>query len=262
MHGRQRHSTSSEAGPHTETPSPEPSKKVAKSPAGKTPSKKKARVARPMNSFMIFAREFRAEMRERHPNIDNKDISKMLGKEWKTLSADKKKTYYDKAAAVAEQHKKDHPDWKFVRAPPRKGKSKKAETLSPSGRKPRSPSSAKKAGADSEGAFYSPPPAIAADGQWEQERKPSTLQPGHLESLRDLQVAQSRLMLEQQEMEIAVMMAQKPESPQMPPPRYVAPPPLKADSAPHHGSIFLSAMELAMMANAPSAVTPPSVHPV
>lgn len=32
--------------------------------------------------------------------------------------------YYDKAAVVAEQHRKDHPEWKFVRAPPRKGKSK------------------------------------------------------------------------------------------------------------------------------------------
>jgi hypothetical protein len=58
-------------------------------------------------------------MREKYPDIDNKDISKMLGKEWKSLSAEKKKIYYDKAAIVSDQHKRDHPDWKFVRAPPR-----------------------------------------------------------------------------------------------------------------------------------------------
>ena len=32
--------------------------------------------------------------------------------------------YADQARLLAEQHKKDHPEWKFVRAPPRKGKGK------------------------------------------------------------------------------------------------------------------------------------------
>ena len=88
----------------------------------------------------------------------------------------------------------------------------------------------------------------------------SSVQPGHLEVLRDLQVAQSRLLMEQQEMEIAVLMASNPKSPSMPPPQYVEPPPLK-DFGPHD-SVYFSAMELHNMAKAPSAVTTPSVHPM
>jgi hypothetical protein len=95
---------------------------------------------------------------------------------------------------------------------------------------------------------------------WNNRSPQSAVEPGHFESLRDLQVAQSRLMMEQQQMEIAVMMANNPESPQMPPPSYVAPPPLREIQS--HDSVYLSAMELTMMARPPSSVTQPSVHPI
>lgn len=61
-------------------------------------------------------------------------------------------------------------------------------------------------------------------------------------------------------MEIAVLMAgTNREAPEMPPPRYVEPPPIKESP---QDSVFLSAMELTMMARPPSAVTQPSVHPI
>lgn len=81
---------------------------------------KKNRIARPMNSFMVFAQEYRAQLRSTHPDIDNKVISKMLGQKWKQLTPPERQRYIDQAAQIAEQHKKDHPDWKFVRSPPRK----------------------------------------------------------------------------------------------------------------------------------------------
>jgi hypothetical protein len=227
-------------------------RKQTKSPAAKSPKQKKEKIARPMNSFMIFARDFRAEMREKFPDIDNKDISKMLGQKWKTLGPAEKKIYYDKAREVAEQHKKDHPDWKFVRAPPRKGKGKKGDKESDEF-------------GSSEDVHMTPSVSISDDGRSVMDLStprsvpsPSTvlgisgyrasLNPEHIESLRDLQVAQSKLMLEQQEMEIAVLMAGQGASPNVPPPSYVSPPPLKNV----HGqdSVFLSAMELAMMSQA------------
>lgn len=233
-------------------------RKQSKSPAAKTAVKKKDRIARPMNSFMIFARDFRAEMREKHPNIDNKEISKMLGQKWKSLNPDEKKIYYDKATAVAEQHKKDHPDWKFIRAPPRKGGKAKGASDSSGGsgggRKPRASSGVKGVVGEMEESVSAGNTGVTRVGPYG-----AALQPKHLESLRDLHVAQSKLMMEQQEMEIAVMMAGQVASPREEPPIYVPPPPLKEMQ--HPDSVFLSAMELAMMAHPPSAVRRPTVHP-
>ena len=59
------------------------------------------------------------------------------------------------------------------------------------------------------------------------DRSEGGLQPEQLESLRNLQVAQSKLMMEQQEMEIAVMLANQSASPNEAPPQYISPPSLK-----------------------------------
>jgi len=88
---------------------------------------KKERIARPMNSFMVFAQETRKMLRETYPDTDNKEISRMLGQKWKKLTEDEKAVYAEQAKQIAEQHKIDHPEWKFVRAPPRKGRGKVAK---------------------------------------------------------------------------------------------------------------------------------------
>lgn len=94
---------------------------------GAKAGKKQKKIARPMNSFMVFAQETRKALREKYPQTDNKEISKMLGQKWKSLTAAQKEEYAKQAQAIAEQHKRDHPDWKFVRAPPRKGRGKAAK---------------------------------------------------------------------------------------------------------------------------------------
>lgn len=104
------------------------SKMISPKKVGKTgKSVKKERIARPMNSFMVFAQETRKMLRETYPNTDNKEISKMLGQKWKKLTEDEKAVYAEQAKQIAEQHKIDHPEWKFVRAPPRKGRGKLAK---------------------------------------------------------------------------------------------------------------------------------------
>ncbi|KAL4226229.1 hypothetical protein ACF0H5_014213 [Mactra antiquata] len=68
---------------------------------------------RPMNAFLLFAKDFRLDYTQKYPKRDNRAISVMLGEEWQALSSDKKKTYEEKAKWLAEEQKKIHPDcWK------------------------------------------------------------------------------------------------------------------------------------------------------
>lgn len=57
-------------------------------------------VRRPMNAFMIFSKRHRALVHQRHPNQDNRSVSKILGEWWYALKADEKKQYHDLANQV------------------------------------------------------------------------------------------------------------------------------------------------------------------
>jgi hypothetical protein len=71
------------------------------------------RVKRPMNSFMLFAKKYRLELTRLYPGRDNRDISILLGERWRRLSSEEKRIYAREAQALAEVHKKSHPDcWK------------------------------------------------------------------------------------------------------------------------------------------------------
>ncbi|KAH9504295.1 hypothetical protein Btru_064562 [Bulinus truncatus] len=76
-------------------------------------SKTKDHIRRPMNAFMIFSKRHRAMVHERHPNQDNRTVSKILGEWWYALGPEEKQRYHDLAAKVKEAHFKAHPDWKW-----------------------------------------------------------------------------------------------------------------------------------------------------
>ncbi|XP_059163863.1 protein capicua homolog isoform X3 [Physella acuta] len=75
--------------------------------------KSKDHIRRPMNAFMIFSKRHRAMVHERHPNQDNRTVSKILGEWWYALGPEEKQRYHDLAARVKEAHFKAHPDWKW-----------------------------------------------------------------------------------------------------------------------------------------------------
>ncbi|XP_028141757.1 putative transcription factor capicua isoform X1 [Diabrotica virgifera virgifera] len=86
----------------------------------KEASKSKERIRRPMNAFMIFSKRHRGLVHQRHPNQDNRTVSKILGEWWYALGPNEKKQYHELASEVKEAHFKAHPEWKWCNKDRRK----------------------------------------------------------------------------------------------------------------------------------------------
>ena len=63
-------------------------------------SRDKDHVRRPMNAFMIFSKRHRALVHQRHPNQDNRTVSKILGEWWYALKPKEKQKYHELAYQV------------------------------------------------------------------------------------------------------------------------------------------------------------------
>jgi len=66
-----------------------------------------------MNAFMLYSKRHRAIVHQKHPNSDNRTVSKILGEWWYALPPQEKQQYHDLAFQVKEAHFKSHPDWKW-----------------------------------------------------------------------------------------------------------------------------------------------------
>ena len=95
--------------------------------------KSNRRTKRPMNSFIVWSQIRRRELLENMPKLNPAEISKRLGKIWKSLSMDEKQPYVEEAERLRLLHLKENPDYKY-----RPNKKKDKSTLS--GAKPRSTS--------------------------------------------------------------------------------------------------------------------------
>lgn len=96
-----------------------PSAKEPQSPL----NKKDAKIRRPMNAFMIFSKRHRALVHQKHPNQDNRTVSKILGEWWYALKQDEKTKYHELASEVKEAHFRAHPEWKWCSKDRRKSSS-------------------------------------------------------------------------------------------------------------------------------------------
>eukprot|EP00912_Choanoflagellata_sp_UC4_P002512 UC4_evm2s1590 len=108
--------------------------KTKKGKRDRSPEPKEKRIPRPMNSFMVYAKEQRKILQIDHPNLDNKVISKMLGDNWKKITPEDKEKYVIEAKKLAEIHKEKYPDWKFKRDTSKNKKAKKDEVEEPKAR--------------------------------------------------------------------------------------------------------------------------------
>lgn len=66
-------------------------------------------VKRPMNAFMVWAREYRPKLANRLPNANNAEISIKLGQVWNDLSNEEKKPFYEEAERIKNKHKLENP---------------------------------------------------------------------------------------------------------------------------------------------------------
>lgn len=72
-----------------------------------------AHVKRPMNAFMVWSQMERRKIAEVAPEMHNAEISKRLGKRWKTLSEIERQPYIEEAERLRLLHLQEYPDYKY-----------------------------------------------------------------------------------------------------------------------------------------------------
>ncbi len=68
-----------------------------------------ARVRRPQNAFILYSNDNRRRLSTLHPHLDNRAISRMLGRAWMEMRADQQHSYWRRALQVRRTHRETHP---------------------------------------------------------------------------------------------------------------------------------------------------------
>ena len=86
-------------------------------------------VKRPMNSFLLWAKIMRRKYAAENPNLQNAEISKLLGKIWNSMSTTDKRPFVEKAEKLRIIHMKNYPNYRY--APKKRKDRKQSRMISP-----------------------------------------------------------------------------------------------------------------------------------